>query len=180
MIQAFSEAVAKPSPKVLSRKAHRNTQPSEMRVMVIDDDPVFCELLRSWLGAAGYAVDLRLDGESALTDLRAGARPEAICLDLNLPGIGGRETLDGILEVHPRMPVVMLTSEGGVQHAVDAIKAGAFDYLTKPPAREARYAATSRAASSTARRPSGVWAKSTRTVNGWPTSTRSMRPGRVS
>lgn len=106
------------------------------RVMVIDDDPVFCELLRAWLGALGYQVDVRLDGESAVADLRSGARPEAVCLDLHLPGMGGRETLDAILEIDPRMPVVMLTSEGSVQHAVNAIKAGAFDYLTKPPARE--------------------------------------------
>lgn len=109
---------------------------NRVRVMVVEDDPVFSELLRAWLGAAGHDVAAYPDGETALAELRAGPRPDAVCLDLNLPGMSGRQVLDGILEVEPRMPVVMLTSEGGVQHAVEAIKAGAFDYLTKPPARE--------------------------------------------
>jgi len=101
------------------------------RVVVIDDDEVHCEIVRAWLAAAGYDVDVFYDGESGVRSL-TGTLPEAVCLDLHLPGLSGQETLLRILARHPRMAVVMLTADSGVEHAVAAIKAGAFDYLTKP------------------------------------------------
>ncbi len=103
-------------------------------IMVVDDDPIFGELMRSWLRAGGYDVTVEPDGESCLRALASRA-PDAICLDLNLPGLSGTDTLDRILEERPHMPVVMLTSENVVDRAVEAIKSGAFDYLTKPPTR---------------------------------------------
>lgn len=103
-------------------------------VMIVDDDPVFCVLLRSWLIAEGYAVSVQPDGESCLRALETES-PEAICLDLNLPGLSGTDTLERIVAERPHLPVVMLTAESGVERAVEAIKAGAVDYLTKPPVR---------------------------------------------
>lgn len=101
------------------------------RVMVVDDDPIQCHLLRSWLERDGYEVEVFADGESCLRGLM-GLLPDAICLDMNLPGMSGSETLSRILEHHPRMPILILTANAEVEQAVAAIQAGAFNYLTKP------------------------------------------------
>lgn len=78
---------------------------------------------------------MEVDGsESCLRALETES-PEAICLDLNLPGLSGTDTLERIVAERPHLPVVMLTAESGVERAVEAIKAGAVDYLTKPPVR---------------------------------------------
>ncbi len=101
------------------------------RVLVVDDDRVQLQLVRRLLEHAGYQVDTAVDGETCLRTL-TGTLPDAVVLDLHLPGLSGSETLERILARHPRMPVVMLTMDTGLEQAVSSIKAGAFDYLTKP------------------------------------------------
>ncbi len=101
------------------------------RVLVVDDDRVQLLLVRRLLERAGYRVETMADGESCLAAL-AGPAPDAVVLDLHMPGMTGSETLERILARHPHMPVVMLSGDVGVERVVAAVKAGAFDYLGKP------------------------------------------------
>jgi len=100
-------------------------------ICIVEDDRVQCALLRGWLERAGYQVDVFSDGESCLTALPT-RLPDMVCVDLHLPGLSGDEVLAQILEHYPGMAVVVLTGDTGVDRAVTAIKAGAFDYLVKP------------------------------------------------
>ena len=100
------------------------------RVMVVDDDPVHCELMRRWLEGDGHEVIVYTNGERSLRGLPT-TTPEAICLDLGQPGMSGADTLLHILEHHPRLPVIVLTANTAVEQAVALIQSGAFNYLTK-------------------------------------------------
>jgi DNA-binding NtrC family response regulator len=62
--------------------------------------------------------------------------PDAICLDIDMPGLSGLQTLERIREKHPRVPVIMLTGDDRVESVVAAMKLGAYDYLLKPPERQ--------------------------------------------
>jgi DNA-binding NtrC family response regulator len=110
------------------------TSETDKTLLVVDDDRVISTLLKRWLELDGWAVETVRDGETCLAQI-AHKRPAAICLDLNLPGLGGVETLQRILDVHHSLPIVMLTADGSAEKAVEALKNGAYDYLTKPPNR---------------------------------------------
>ncbi len=105
--------------------------PSENLVLVVDDDRTLCHLIKSWLEKDGYAVHSYNDGESCLAAL-AHTLPVCICLDLHMSGLGGLETLERIKSRHPRLPVLILTSDTHVESIVTAMRRGAYDYLTKP------------------------------------------------
>jgi len=99
--------------------------------MLVDDDPDLCVLVGHWLGEAGYRVEAFQDGESCLAGL-ARLLPDCICLDLQLPGLSGLETLERVKAHHPRLPVVVLTADSNVETVVSTVQAGAHDYLVKP------------------------------------------------
>ena len=105
--------------------------PSKPVVMVVDDDPSVVTLLDRLLDRAGYQVEAFADAESCLQGLGR-ILPDAICLDLNLPGMGGVETLQRIKALEPFLPVVILTADDSVHSAVRAMQEGAYDYLVKP------------------------------------------------
>ncbi len=100
-------------------------------VAVIDDDLDFCRLIECHIEEAGYRAVCYLSGETALASTGLASACCAL-LDLNLPGTTGMETLRAILQRHPHLPVIMMTSDEGVDGAVHALRAGAYDYLTKP------------------------------------------------
>ena len=100
-------------------------------VLVIDDDEDTRALLHRWLTGDGYRVECAESGESALRSLHR-MLPDAVCLDLELPGWSGLETLARIRAHHPRLPVVILTADSAVGTVVSAVKSGAWDYLVKP------------------------------------------------
>lgn len=104
-------------------------------VAVIDDDPDFCKLIECHLEEMGYRALCYLCGDEAVAS--AGLTGACcVLLDLNLPGTTGIETLRAILQRHPHLPVIMMTADEAVANIVLAIRAGAYDYLTKPPAPE--------------------------------------------
>ncbi len=105
------------------------------RVLVVDDDPMVGESLAAYLGASGYAPTLADSAERALELLASseGAFAAAIC-DVALPGMSGVELLRRIGTAHRATAVVMLTGYGTVESAVEALRHGAVDYLTKPVA----------------------------------------------
>lgn len=101
------------------------------RVMVVDDDVETLALLREILVKEGYEVETAEDAETALQRLNEW-QPELVITDIHMPGMDGLALLAAVREKEPDIPVVLLTAFGSLKTAVDAIKAGAFDYLSKP------------------------------------------------
>jgi DNA-binding NtrC family response regulator len=102
------------------------------RILVIDDDPMERKLLSALLGrSAGYSVALAEDGPEGL-EAAGRVSPDAVVLDVQMPGLDGMEVLKKLKQDQPRLPVVMLTGVADVAKAVEAVKLGAYQYLTKP------------------------------------------------
>lgn len=101
------------------------------RLLVIDDEASHRMMVQAVMQDVGWLVEEAGSGEEALTMLEH-SRPTAVLLDMRMPGMGGQEALDRILELQPGLPVIVLTAYGTVDSAVDAMKKGAFDYLAKP------------------------------------------------
>jgi two-component system, OmpR family, KDP operon response regulator KdpE len=104
--------------------------PARSRVLVVDDEPPLLRALGTNLRARGYAIDLAPTGEEALT-LAARHRPDAVILDLGLPGISGIEVVEG-LRGWTAVPIIILSARGAEHDKVAALDAGADDYVTKP------------------------------------------------
>src|SRR5215204_1330772 len=106
------------------------TTPGE-RVLVVEDDPStrlgLSELVRTW----GFTTDAAADGQEALDKITA-FRPSIIISDLVMPRMGGLDLLRALKDDGGEFTVVILTAQGTVETAVEAIKEGAYDYLTKP------------------------------------------------
>ena len=102
-------------------------------VLVIEDETILAKNILIYLERNGYEVHLAETAEAGLGLLET-VRPDAVVLDFNLPGINGLEALSRIRAYDPGIHVLMLTGHGNVEMAVDAMKAGAFDFLTKPVA----------------------------------------------
>jgi len=103
----------------------------QVRILVVDDEEPVRNLLRRILGEAGYNVDTAATGQEALdkvSQLNAGV----VLLDIKMPGMSGMEVLQQITTTWPETCVVMATAAGDAQTAVEAMKAGAYDYITKP------------------------------------------------
>lgn len=105
--------------------------------MVIDDDPIVSDSLAAFFNHEGHRAIAVYGGEEALNAFedaaRAGEEPFAIALcDINLPGKSGLDVLAEITKRHRQTAVIMLTGYGTVESAVEALRLGAIDYLTKP------------------------------------------------
>jgi two-component system response regulator AtoC len=100
-------------------------------VLIVEDEPVLARNMLLYLERHGIACQTASSGEEGLALLEA-ARPDAVVLDHNLPGQDGLTVLRRMREREPQLPVVMATGHGSEQVAVEAMKAGAFDYLIKP------------------------------------------------
>jgi two-component system KDP operon response regulator KdpE len=100
------------------------------RVLVVDDDPHLLRALRISLRAAGHDVVTAPNGTSALREA-AGAHPDAVVLDLGLPDLDGTEVLAGLRPWFTG-PVLVLSARADSRDKVDALDAGADDYVTKP------------------------------------------------
>jgi len=101
------------------------------RVLVIDDDTGLLTLMKTRLSAAGYAVSLAASGDEAISLAQQETFQVAI-LDLKLGGMDGIAVMQGLLQIQPSLPVIILTAYASFSSAVDATKKGAYDYLTKP------------------------------------------------
>ena len=102
-------------------------------VLVIEDEEVLARNMLVYLERHDYEVTLAHSAEEGLAMLDE-VRPDAVVLDFNLPGLNGLEALAHIQAFDPGIRVLMVTGHGSVELAVDAMKAGAFDFLTKPVA----------------------------------------------
>jgi DNA-binding NtrC family response regulator len=101
------------------------------RILLVDDDPIFCETLETGLRGRGISVVWRTDADEALALLDT-EDWGAVLTDLNLRGANGIEVCQRVLASRPDLPVVVLTAFGSFDAAVAAIRAGAYDFLSKP------------------------------------------------
>ena len=99
-------------------------------IFIVDDDAPLRLLAKTLLEDQGHAVRDFDNGKSFLENLDE--KPSLVFLDVMMPGLDGIETLKKIKELHPEIPVIMLTSVDKVETAVEVIKLGAYDYLLKP------------------------------------------------
>jgi DNA-binding NtrC family response regulator len=104
---------------------------SRGRILVVDDDANARTALASLLRDEGYAIETAADGFKALPKLEELA-PHLLLTDLKMPGMDGLELMRKAREIDPELVVVLMTASGGVETAVDAMRRGAADYLTKP------------------------------------------------
>ena len=102
-----------------------------MRVLIIDDDRRLRAALRRALTLAGYEVDMVADGEAGLARI-VDSPPDAVVLDLGLPGLDGLDVCRSLRGRGDRVPVLMLTARDAVEDRIDGLDAGADDYLVKP------------------------------------------------
>ncbi len=101
------------------------------RVLVVEDDRNLCELLELGLGRRGFRVTWRLQAREAIELLEADDF-DVVLADVNMPEIGGLELCRRVVEARRELPVVVITAFGSLETAVDAIRAGAYDFVTKP------------------------------------------------
>jgi DNA-binding NtrC family response regulator len=101
------------------------------KILVVDDELNMRLVLKTLLNKEGYDVATASDGLEALKILRSGD-VEVIVTDLKMPRLDGMGLLDRIMREYPSTPVIIITAHGTVATAVDALKKGAFDYITKP------------------------------------------------
>ncbi len=112
-----------------------------MRVLVVDDEEAVREALRRALRLEGYDVELASDGAEALERLEGGsAQPDAVVLDVLMPGKDGLEVARKLRRDGNSVPILMLTARAAVDDRVAGLDAGADDYLVKPFALEELHA----------------------------------------
>src|SRR5256712_12833854 len=101
------------------------------RVLVVDDEQSLRKVLAATLQREGYEVTVCRDGEEAISALeRDGA--DVVVTDLVMPRMDGLTLLRKVVARHPDVPVIVVTAHGRIDSAVEAMKAGAFDFLAKP------------------------------------------------
>ncbi len=101
------------------------------QILIADDEPNLRRVLGAQLTRDGHEVHLVADGGEALTCLKD-SHIDLLITDLKMPVLDGMELLREALILHPGMPVIMITAHGTVDNAVESLKTGAFDYITKP------------------------------------------------
>ena len=102
------------------------------KILVIDDEPSIRSVLRDILEMENYDVEEAKDGIDALSKVKKTKFDAAIC-DIKMPKMDGMELLERINVLSPDTPVIMISGHGNIETAVEAVKKGAFDYISKPP-----------------------------------------------
>jgi DNA-binding response OmpR family regulator len=100
-------------------------------ILIIDDEKRFLKTTQMLLEKQGYTVYTAPDGYQGITQLK-GKRIDVVVLDVKMPGMDGIEVLKKIKAGFPLVEVIMLTGHSTLENAIEGLKLGAFDYLTKP------------------------------------------------
>jgi two-component system response regulator AtoC len=101
-------------------------------ILLVDDEPGMLRYIRTLLEVEDYKVETASTGEEAVERVQKGSRPDLVLCDLLMPGIDGLQTLEQIRHLQPGVKVVMLSCVGDTRKVVQAMRLGAYDYLTKP------------------------------------------------
>ena len=104
----------------------------KIKVLVAEDDANLATGLKEGLDLMGYHVSLAKTGTRALNMAITGQFP-LLVLDLNLPGMNGMDVCRSIRQSNPKLPILILTALGGIDQKIEGLKAGADDYMVKPP-----------------------------------------------
>ncbi|HPG28728.1 MAG TPA: sigma-54 dependent transcriptional regulator, partial [Myxococcota bacterium] len=100
-------------------------------VLVVDDDTLLLDMVEDLLADAGYAVARASSGTEALAYFE-GAEADVVLTDLMMPGMDGIELLSRLRSLRPETPVIIMTGQGTIDSAVEAMRGGALDFVTKP------------------------------------------------
>ncbi len=101
-------------------------------ILIIDDEKAIRKTLGEILSYEGYKIDEAGDGEEGLKRFREKNYDVVLC-DIKMPKMDGIEFLDKVNEINPDVPVIMISGHGTIETAVEAVKKGAYDYVSKPP-----------------------------------------------
>jgi two-component system, NtrC family, response regulator AtoC len=104
---------------------------SRFKIAIVDDEPIVIREIKRGLSKQGYEIETFLNGESVLERLSE-MDFDLVLSDLRLPGIGGLELFRAIRKINPICEIILITAYGTVDSAIEAIRAGAFHYVTKP------------------------------------------------
>jgi two-component system, NtrC family, nitrogen regulation response regulator NtrX len=100
-------------------------------ILIVDDERAIRNVLKDILTVEGYKVDEASDGEEGLKKITANT--DVVLCDIKMPKVDGIEFLEKAGESHPELPIIMISGHGNIDTAVEAVKKGAFDYISKPP-----------------------------------------------
>ncbi len=101
------------------------------KILIVDDDPAFCLMLSTFLNKNGFETNRALSGKECLSAVKKESY-QLVLTDLRLPDLNGIDLLKELKQGNPDTPVVLMTGYGDIKTAVQAIKLGAFEYVTKP------------------------------------------------
>src|SRR5438552_1116735 len=101
------------------------------KILLIEDDPGIVMTLRRVLSEEGHEVEVETGGDNGLLRAREGAF-DVVITDMKLPGMSGLDLVRELHRVQPRLPIILITAHGTTETAIEATKAGAYDYLLKP------------------------------------------------
>lgn len=102
------------------------------RILLVDDDTTFCLMLKTWLTKRGFQVEEAFSAEAALKKVQTDKNYDVVLTDLRLPDKDGIFLLKSIKAAYPGVQVILMTGYADIYTAVESIKAGAFDYVSKP------------------------------------------------
>ena len=103
----------------------------DSRILIADDDETLCYLLKEELVNEGYSVDVVYDGKDAIDNLKK-RYYDVLLLDLEMREVHGEKVLVYVKDNHPSLQVIVLTAKSDIRTAIDCIKQGAYDFITKP------------------------------------------------
>ncbi|MGH8060264.1 MAG: sigma-54-dependent transcriptional regulator, partial [Candidatus Entotheonellia bacterium] len=104
---------------------------TKIQILAVDDDVVACQLLQEVLGKEGYRVSIATSGREAI-QLGQDIPFDLAIIDIRMPDIGGIEVLKALKRTNAQLPVLIVTAYSSMDTAIEAIRQGAYDYLSKP------------------------------------------------
>lgn len=115
----------------ITKKALDKINNGDIDLLIVDDEEDFRDSAYKYFKRLGFKVDQAEDGEEAL-NVSTNRKFDVVVLDIHMPGMSGIGVLEGLMDRDPAPKVIMLTGGGTIENAVDSMKKGAFDFLTKP------------------------------------------------
>ena len=108
-----------------------NSMNKNSKILVCDDDETLCYLLKEQLLEEGFSVDTVYDGQYAIEAIKR-KNYDILLLDLNMKEVSGEEVLKFVSEYNASLQVIILSAQSEIRKAIECIKLGAYDFITKP------------------------------------------------